>query len=187
MMPSRRILAAPIVACALLLAATAAEVPAQSATGSASVRLVRLLDEIPDSLPPRMGKIHDIRLRLEPGNVLLVKHRGDFIALLPIERHEGNPDSLLYFYYREGAPFLWFFAGARDKFVRTVPDAGEIRFDDARLLWSDGPQLGWIYFPDVAGNEGLRFSVVSGKSVDQVDPRDTKYWVELGTPGTSGF
>lgn len=186
-MPSRRTLAAPIAACALFLAGAVFGIPARAATGQASVRLVRLLDQVPDSIPARVGKIHDIRLRLEPGNVVLVKHRGDFIALLPIERHEGTPDSLLYFYYREGPPFLWFFGGARDRFVRTVPDAGEMRFDDARLLWSDGPGLGWIYFPDVAGNEGLRFSVVSGKSVDQVDPRDTKYWVELGTPGASGF
>lgn len=186
-MPFRKNPAATFLLGALVLAFATAGAPARAAVGSASVRLVHLLDEVPDSLPGRMGKVHDIRLRLVSGNVLLIRHGGDFIALLPIERREGRVDSLQYFYYLEGGPFLWVLPGQRQKAVRTVPDGGEIRFNSARLLWRDGPNEGWIYFPDVAGNEGLKFSVVSGRSVDQVDPRDTKYWVELGTPGASGF
>jgi hypothetical protein len=49
------------------------------------------------------------------------------------------------------------------------------------------PCFGWIYFPDDSENTGLKFSVVSGRSVDQADPRDTRYWVELGASGASGF
>lgn len=160
---------------------------AQSATGRASVRLVQLLDEVPEADQARLGQVHDIRVRLVSGNVLLLRHGGDFIALLPIERRAGSVDSLQYFYYREGEPFLWLIPGAREKAVRTVADGGEIRFPSARLLWGTGPGAGWIYFPDIQGNQGLKFSVVSGRSVDRVDPRETKYWVELGTPGASGF
>jgi len=29
--------------------------------------------------------------------------------------------------------------------------------------------------------------VVSGKSVDSVDPRDTRYWIELGGRNGGGF
>jgi hypothetical protein len=68
-----------------------------------------------------------------------------------------------------------------------VADGGEIRFAASHLIWKKGPGFGWIYFPDDAGNTGLKFSVVSGRSVDQADPRETRYWVELGTPGASGF
>jgi hypothetical protein len=173
-------------AAAAPLAPAAAAPQESAATGRASVHLVRLLDECPDSLP-RVGPVHDIRLRLLAGNVLLLKHRGDFVALLPIERRSGAVDSLQYFYFREGAPFLWFLPGSREKAVRTVADGGEIRFNASRLIWRGGPASGWIYFPDVAENEGLKFSVVSGKSVDQADPMQTKYWIELGTPGNSGF
>ena len=160
---------------------------AASATGRASVHLVRLLDEVPDSLPGRIGPVHDVRLRLVEGNVLLLKHNGTFIALLPIERRSGAAESLVYFYYSEGNPFLWVLPGSRERAIRSVADGGEIRFEPSRLIWRAGPGEGWIYFPDDAGNAGLKFSVVSGKSVDQADPRDTKYWVELGTPGASGF
>jgi len=186
-MPFRRIAIASFLMASLGLAFAADASPARAAVGQATVRLVRLLDEVPDSLPGFMGKVHDIRLRLVAGNVLLIRHGGDFIALLPIERREGTVDSLQYFYYLEGGPFLWLFPGQRQKAVRTVADGGEIRFNASRLLWRDGPGEGWVYFPDIPGNEGLKFSVVSGRSVDQVDPRDTKYWVELGTPGASGF
>jgi hypothetical protein len=160
---------------------------AAAATGRASVHLVRLLDEVPGSLPGPMGPVHDIRLRLVEGNVLLLKHNGNFMALLPIERRSGAADSLQFFYYIEGAPLLWIIPGSRERAIRSVADAGEIRFGTSRLIWRSGPGEGWIYFPDVAENAGLKFSVVSGKSVDQADPRDTKYWVELGTPGSSGF
>ena len=160
---------------------------AESITGRASVHLVRLLEEVPDSLPSRMGPVHDIRLRLVRGNVLVLKHQGDFIALLPIERQTDGIDSLQYFYFAESGPLLWIFPGAREKAIRTVGDGGIIQFHSSRLIWRSGPGFGWIYFPDVAENEGLKFSVVSGGNVDQADPRDTKYWVELGTPGGSGF
>jgi hypothetical protein len=160
---------------------------AEAATGRASVRLVSLLDEIPDSLPPGMGRVHDIRLGLAAGNVLLLRHGADFVALLPIERIGGAEDSLEYFYFREGAPLFWVFSRPREKGVRTVGDGGEIRFSSSHLIWKKGPGFGWIYFPDDSDNTGLKFSVVSGRSVDQADPRDTRYWVELGASGASGF
>jgi len=28
---------------------------------------------------------------------------------------------------------------------------------------------------------------VSGRTVDEADPKDTKYWIELGSPEASGF
>jgi len=185
-MPFRRIAALAFALSALLLAATHVPDSAQAATGRASVRLVRLLDEVSDSTVGG-GRVHDVRLRLESGNVVLLRHAGDFITLLPIERREGTIDSLQYFYYVERGPFLWVLPGQRQKGVRTVGDGGEIQFNGVRLLWRKGPGEGWIYFPLVPANEGLKFSVVSGRSVDQVDPRDTKYWVELGAPGASGF
>jgi hypothetical protein len=160
---------------------------AAAATGRASVRLVSLLDEIPDSLPPGMGPVHDIRLGLAAGNVLLLRHQNDFVALLPIERFGGADDSLQYFYFREGAPLFWVFSRPREKGVRTVGDGGQIRFSASHLIWKKGPGFGWIYFPDDSENTGLKFSVVSGRSVDQADPRDTRYWVELGASGASGF
>lgn len=186
-MPFRRIAASAFVLGALGIAFATAAAPAHAAVGRASVHLVRLLDEVPDSIPGRPGKVHGVRLHLVSGNVLLLRHGGDFIALLPIERREGKVDSLQYFYYLEGGPVLWLFPGTREKAVRTVADGEEIGFGTARLLWRAGTEEGWIYFPNVPGNEGLKFSVVSGRSVDQVDPRDTKYWVELGTAGASGF
>lgn len=171
-----------------VMALPGAETPEVSAaTGRASVRLVSLLDEVPDSLPPGMGAVHDIRLQLVAGNVLLLRHNDDFIALLPIERNEGAADSLEYFYFREGAPLFWVLARPREKGVRTVADGGQIRFSASHLIWKEGPGFGWIYFPDDSENTGLKFSVVSGGSVDQADPRDTRYWVELGASGTSGF
>jgi hypothetical protein len=160
---------------------------AAAATGSATVRLVSLLDEIPDSLPPGMGRVHDIRLGLTSGNVLLLRHHDDFVALLPIERIGDGEDSLQYFYFREGAPLFWVLSRPREKGIRTVADGGQIRFNTSHLIWKKGPGFGWIYFPDDSENTGLKFSVVSGKSVDQADPRDTRYWVELGASGASGF
>jgi hypothetical protein len=135
----------------------------------------------------RFGALHDIRLRLQPGFVLLVRRENDFAAVLPIETREGAPDSLQYFWYLERGPFLWVVPGKRDRGVRTVADGGTIRFDAFTLLWGKGGESGWIYFPDLPENRGVRVSVISGTSVDQVDPRETRYWVELGSTGLGGF
>jgi hypothetical protein len=188
-MRARRLAALALVLGAFAAAIAKDPTPAlgASATGRADVHLVSLLEEVPDSLRARIGPVHDVRLRLLKGNVLLLKHKGDFIALLPIERISGREDSLQYFYFRERAPIFWVIPGSREKGVRTVADGGEIRLEAPRLLWRSGPGAGWIYFPEVTENAGLKFSVVSGSSVDQADPAETKYWVELGTPGTSGF
>ncbi len=159
-----------------------------AATGSADVRLVRLLSDIPDSLRLGTERLHDLRVRLVEGNVLVFRKGGEFAALLPIEQIAGSPDSLRYFYYVEKPAFLWVFAGARTKGILTVPDGGTLQFNSFRLRWGrgdDGP--GWIYFPDDPVNDRVRFSVVSGQSVDQADPKDTKYWVELGAELKAGF
>lgn len=159
-----------------------------SATGSADVRLVRLLGSTPDSMHARGEPVHDLRVRLIHGNVLVFRKGGEFAALLPLERVAGSPDSLRYFYYVEKPALLWIFAGARTKGIRTVADGDSMQFNSFRLLWGrDGEGLGWIYFPDVRLNQHLRFSVVSGQSVDEADPKNTKYWVELGAEAESGF
>lgn len=188
-MPFRSIAArlAPAFLATLLAGVALWAPPANAAVGRASVRLAALLDDVPDSIPGRPGRVHGIRLHLVEGNVLLLRRGGDFIAILPIERREGAVDSLQYFYYLEGGPMLWLFPGTKERAVRTVSDGGEIRLQATRLIWRSGPDEGWIYFPDIPPNQGLKFSVVSGSNVDLVDPRDTKYWVELGTPGASGF
>jgi hypothetical protein len=157
------------------------------ATGRANVQLVRFLDEVSETDRARFGALHDIRLRLQPGFVLLVRRENDFAAVLPIETREGAPDSLQYFWYLERGPFLWVVPGKRDRGVRTVADGGTIRFDAFTLLWGKGGESGWIYFPDLPENRGVRVSVISGTSVDQVDPRETRYWVELGSTGLGGF
>lgn len=157
------------------------------ATGSADVRLVRLLSDVPDSMHTKPEPVHDLRVQLVPGNVLVFKKGGEFAALLPIEG-VVTPDSLRYFYYVEKPAFLWVFAGARTKGILTVGDGDSLRFDSFRLRWGRSDQgLGWIYFPDDPVNEHLRFSVVSGQSVDAVDPKDTKYWVDLGAEQKAGF
>lgn len=175
-------------------ASLAADTPAESnpgaATGHASVQLVRFLDEVSETDRARFGALHDIRLRLEPGFVVLVRREGDFAAILPIETRAGAAgmaDSLQYFWYLERGPFLWFIPRGRDKGVRTVADGGDIRFNAFTLRWGKGGERGWIYFPDVPENKGVRVSVVSGHSVDRVDPRSTRYWVELGADGAGGF
>jgi hypothetical protein len=33
----------------------------------------------------------------------------------------------------------------------------------------------------------VRFSVVSGRTVDEADPMNTKYWIELGSAEGLGF
>jgi hypothetical protein len=158
-------------------------------SGRASVHLVRFLDEVSETDRARWGPLHDVRLRLEHGFVVLVRRGGDFAALLPIEARPGSPDSLQYFWYLERSPFLWVIPRGSDRGVHIVPDGGEIHVNEFVLRWGRGGDLGWIYFPDVPENRGVSFSVVSGGSVDKVDPRGTRYWVELGdgSPGGGGF
>jgi hypothetical protein len=176
-----------VLAVALLCGPRTSGAAPGNATGSADVRLVRLLSDVPDSLHGVAEKLHDLRLRLVPGNVILFKKGGEFAALLPIDGAPA-PDSLRYFYYVEKPAFLWVFAGARTKGILTVPDRGVLQFDSFRLRWGRADQgLGWIYFPDDPVNDHLRFSVVSGQSVDAVDPKDTKYWVDLGAEMRAGF
>ena len=153
----------------------------------AQVRLVRLLEEVPDSDRAALGSVHGLRLRLEHGNILLLRRGGVFAAMLPIERMAGIRDSLRYFYYLQHPPFLWLFPGNKDRGIGTVTDGGAIPIDTFRLLWRAGANLGWIYFPDSAANRNVRFSVVSGRTVDEADPMDTKYWIELGPAESSGF
>jgi hypothetical protein len=164
-----------------------ADLAAGPATGRASVQLVRFLDEVSETERARFGPVHDIRLRLETGYVLLVRREGDFAAILPIETRDGSPDSLQYFWYLERGPFLWLIPRGHERGVRTVADGGDIRFDSFTLRWGKGGERGWIYFPDIPENHGVRVSVISGNSVDRVDPRSTRYWVELGSTGAGGF
>lgn len=176
------------VALALLLGTRSQAAGPGFATGSADVRLVRLLSDIPDTLRSGPERLHDLRVRLVPGNVLVFRKGGEFAALLPIDTIAGTSDSLRYFYYVEKPAFLWVFAGTRSKGILTVADGGPLQFNSFRLRWGrddEGP--GWIYFPDDPVNDRLRFSVVSGQSVDQADPKDTKYWVELGAEAKAGF
>jgi hypothetical protein len=161
--------------------------PANPATGRASVRLIRLLSEVPDSVQDRSGPLHDIRVQLLRGNVMVFRREGEFSALLPIERIEGRVDSLRYFYYVEKPTQFWIFAGERTRGILTIPEGGTLGFDTFRLVWGGGEGFGHIYFPEIPENVGLRFSVVSGQSVDRADPKDTKYWVELGAGERAGF
>jgi len=159
-----------------------------AAESRAQVRLVRLLEEIPDSERTALGNVHDLRLRLEHGNILLLRRGGEFAAVLPIENMAGGNDSLRYFYYIEHAPFLWIIPGAKDRGIGTVADGGTIRINSFDLMWRTRPgELGWIYFPDGSANRNVRFSVVNGQSVAEADPMDTKYWIELGPAEASGF
>ena len=152
------------------------------------MRLVRLLSTTPDSMHARGEPLHDLRVRLLPGNVLVFRKGGEFAALLPLDRIAGRPDSLRYFYYVEKPALFWIFTGARTKGIRTVAEGDSMQFNSFRLRWGrDADGLGWIYFPDTRANQHLRFSVVSGQSVDEADPKNTKYWVELGAEAESGF
>ncbi len=184
----------PLAALLFALVATAAlsgdaALPSRAAAdeGRAPVRLVRLLSEVPDSERAAPERLHDLRLRLVVGNIVLLNRGGERAAFLPIERTGGSPDSLRCFYYVEQPRFLWVFPGARSKGIATVPDHGELRFDSFRLYWRGNADLGWIYFPASAETQNLRFSVVSGRTVDQANPLDTRYWIELGAPESSGF
>jgi len=187
-MPSRSSLAAAL----LLAAIAAASLPSTlwAATGHADVRLVRLLDEVPESEHATLGPVKDIRLRLEPGNVVVFKQGGEFAAIFPLDRVTAASDSLRYFYYLERPGSFWIFPGAKEKGIRTVADGGTIQVNSFRLLWRSGAGAdradGWFYFPDASENEGLAFSVVSGRTVGRADPKETKYWIELGAPGATG-
>ena len=154
----------------------------------AHVRLVRLLEEVPSSDRAALGNVHDLRLRLERGNILLLKRGGEFAAMLPIEGVSGGKDSLRYFYYAEHAPFLWVIPGQKEKGIGTVGDGGTIHINVFELKWrAKSDELGFIYFPQGTASRSVRFSVVSGRTVDEADPMDTKYWIELGPAETSGF
>ncbi len=153
----------------------------------AHVRLVRLLEDVPDSDRAALGGVHDLRLRLEHGNILLLRRGGASAAMLPIETVTGTKDSLRYFYYVEHSPFLWVFPGQKDKGIGIVGDGGLIPINSFSLLWRAGGELGWIYFPESPVNRSVRFSVVSGRTVDEADPMDTKYWIDLGPTEDSGF
>jgi hypothetical protein len=186
MTPSRRL----AVAIALLLGALALVAPGTSRAdeGRAQVRLVRLLEEVPDSERAGLGKVHDLKLRLEPGNILLLRRGNASAAIMPIEVKADGRDSLRYFYYLEHSAFLWVFPGARDKGIGIAGNGGPIHIDTFELTWrADKDGLGWVYFPDGATSRNLRFSVVSGRTVDEADPMDTKYWIELGPTEASGF
>jgi hypothetical protein len=154
----------------------------------AHVRLVRLLEEVPDSDRKAFGNVHDLRLRLERGNILLLRRGGISAAMLPIEEFSGSKDSLRYFYYYEHAPFLWVFPGQKDRGIGTVADGESITIDAFDLRWrAREGALGFIYFPEGLSSRNVRFSVVSGRTVDEADPMDTKYWIELGPAEDSGF
>lgn len=162
--------------------------PGGSATGKIGIHLVRLLSEVPEEIEKKIGPLHDLRVELVPGNVLVFRKGSEFAALLPIDKIQGRVDSLRYFYYLEKSPMFWFIGGERSKGIRVVADGSGFQFDTFRLIWKNGgDEAGWIYFPDAAENQGLRFSVVSGQSVDKADPKETKYWVELGSEGKAGF
>jgi len=159
-----------------------------AAESRARVRLVRLLEEVPDSERAALGRVHDLRLRLEPGNILLLRRGGESAAMLPIEVMTDGRDSLRYFYYVEHSNFLWVFPGSRDKGIGTAGNGGSIHINTFDLKWrARKDELGWIYFPDDSSNKTVRFSVVSGRTVDEADPMDTKYWIELGPAEASGF
>lgn len=159
-----------------------------AAESRARVRLVRLLEEVPDSERAALGRVRDLRLRLEPGNILLLRRGGESAAMLPIEVMTDGKDSLRYFYYIEHSNFLWVFPGQRDKGIGTAGNGGTIHIDSFDLKWrARKDALGWIYFAEDPSNQRVRFSVVSGHTVDEADPMDTKYWIELGPAEASGF
>lgn len=165
----------------------AAPGPARADQGEVSVRLIRLLAEVPDSERTRPERMHDVKLRLLPGNIVLLRHGGTAAALMPIERTGGRPDSLRYVYYIEHPNLFWIIPGSRVKGTGVVAQGGLMAFDEFRLYWRADHALGWLYFPASEEAQSLKFSVVNGRMVDRVNPMDTKYWVELGTPERPGF
>jgi hypothetical protein len=186
------LLGAALCAAATITNAVAPIAPGRSrvlaASGRVDVHLVRLLAAAGDAEREGLGSVHDLKLMLLPGNVVVLRKGGDFAALLPIDRVAGTPDSLRYFYYVEHPRLFWILPGAREKGIKTVAANGALEFNTFRLLWRpDGPGAGWIFFPDNESTRNLKFSVVSGQTIDEADPRDTKYWVELGPAGEPGF
>jgi hypothetical protein len=184
----------PALAAALGLAALAAltatlAIPAAAGAdeGHATVRLVRLLSEVPDSERTAPEPVHDLRLRLVPGNIVLLRRGGVSAALMPIERTGGSPDSLRYVYYIEHPRLFWVIPGATAKGTAVVASGAALQFEDFRLFWRGDGALGWVYFPASEETQNLKVSVVSGRTVDQADPMDTRYWIELGTPDRPGF
>lgn len=161
--------------------------PARADSGELSVRLIRLLAEVPDSARIGSERLRDVKLRLLRGNIVLLRRGGTQAALMPIERTGGDPDSLRYVYYVEHPNFLWIFPGSKTKGTALVAHRGLLAFDEFRLYWQGDGALGWLLFPADSSDENLKFSVVSGRLVDRVDPMATKYWVELGSPERPGF
>src|SRR5690242_2870636 len=151
------------VAIALFLGVLAVVAPGtgRADEGRAQVRLVRLLEEVPDSERAALGKVHDLKLRLMPGNILLLRRGNASAAIMPIEVMADGKDSLRYFYYLEHSAFLWVFPGARDKGIGIAGNGGPIHIDAFELTWRAGKDgLGWIFFPDDETSRNLRFSVV---------------------------
>lgn len=177
----------PLLVSAFLPGGAPAPRPAEADQGEVSARLIRLVAEVPDSERTRPEPMHDIKLRLLTGNIVLLRHGGTAAALMPIERTGGSPDSLRYVYYVEHPNFLWIIPGAREKGTGAVRQGGLLAFDQFRLYWRADHALGWLYFPVSEEEQNLKFSVVSGRLVDRVNPMDTKYWVELGAPDRPGF
>lgn len=161
--------------------------PAHADEGQVTVRLLRLVAEVPDSERTGPPRLHDVKLRLLPGNIVLLRQGGTSAALMPIERTGGSPDSLRYVYYVERPNLFWVFPGSREKGTALVAQNGVLAFDQFRLVWRGDHALGWLCFPVSEEEQGLKFSVVSGRIVDRVDPMATKYWIELGSPDRPGF
>ena len=170
-----------------LLGGAAATGPAAADEGRATVRLVRLLSEVPDSERTVPEPVHDLRLRLLPGNIVLLRHGGVSAALMPIERTGGPTDSLRYVYYIEHARLFWLFPGATAKGTAVVANGTALQLETFRLFWRGDGALGWLYFPSSEETQNLKMSVVSGRTVDRADPMDTRYWIELGSPDRPGF
>src|SRR5436853_2366888 len=126
--PSRLLAVAIALLLGLLVVATSPSA-ARADESRAQVRLVRLLAEVPDSERAALGKVHDLKLRLEPGNILLLRRGNASAAIMPIDVMSDGKDSLRYFFYLEHSAFLWVFPGARDKGVGTAGNGGSIHID----------------------------------------------------------
>ena len=82
--PSRLLAVAIALLLGLLVVATSPGV-GRADESRAQVRLVRLLAEVPDSERAALGKVHDLKLRLEPGNILLLRRGNASAAIMPID------------------------------------------------------------------------------------------------------
>ena len=182
-----RILLPLLVAAMGLLVGAALTGPVSADDGRATVRLVRLLSEVPDSERTVPEPMHDLRLRLLPGNIVLLRRGGVSAALMPIERLGGAGDSLRYVYYVEHPRLFWLFPGATAKGSAVIASGAALQFESFRLFWRGDGALGWLYFPSSEETQNLKMSVVSGRTVDRANPMDTRYWIELGSPEGPGF